>query len=55
MYRSAGNRIDVIKMCEDCRVAAITEDGFDPHAAPARPQPRTTDDYLRERRTKPPI
>jgi ferredoxin len=55
MYRNAGSRIDIIKMCEDCRVAAITEDGFDPHAAPARPQPRTTDDYLRERRTKPPI
>jgi hypothetical protein len=54
MYQSAGSRVDVIKMCEDCRVAAITEDGLDPHAAPARPKLRTTDDYLRERSTKPP-
>jgi hypothetical protein len=35
-------------MCEDCRVAAVTEEDFDPHAAP-RPAVRTTEDYLRER------
>jgi hypothetical protein len=40
-------------MCEDCRVGVITEEGFDPYGAPARPKPRTTDDYLRERATKP--
>jgi ferredoxin len=54
MYQGAGGRIDVIKMCEDCRVAVVTEDGFDPHAAPARPKLRTTDDYLRDAETKPP-
>ncbi len=45
----AAQRIDVIKMCEDCRVAAVTEDPLDPHAAPPRPTVRTTEDYLRER------
>jgi hypothetical protein len=36
-------------MCDDCRVAAITEKDFDPHGAPPRPRVRTTDDYLMER------
>ena len=31
------------------RVIAMTEDNFDPFGAPARPNPRTTEDYLRER------
>jgi ferredoxin len=53
MYENAPQRLDLIKMCEDCRVIAITQEGFDPHAAPARPRLRTTDDYLRERETKP--
>jgi hypothetical protein len=53
MYLSSPSRLDVIKMCEDCRVAVVTEEGFDPHGALARPKPRTTDDYLRERGTKP--
>jgi len=53
MYQNSRRRLDVIKMCEDCRVAAITEEAFDPYGAPARPKPRTTDDYLRERETKP--
>ena len=53
MYQNSPNRPDVIKMCENCRVAVVTEEGFDPHGAPARPKPRTTDDYLRERETKP--
>jgi hypothetical protein len=39
-------------MCEDCRVSVVTEEGFDPYGAPARPKPRTTDDYLRERESK---
>ena len=42
-------RLDVIKMCEDCRVVAITEQQFDPYGAPPRPKARTTEDYLRER------
>jgi len=49
MFAGASARLDAIKMCEDCRVAHVTEEGFDPHAAPPRPRPRTTEDYLRER------
>jgi hypothetical protein len=41
-------RIDVVKMCENCRVAAVVNEGFDPHTA-QRPAPVTTDDYLRAR------
>ena len=48
MYKGSAQRLDVIKMCDDCRVAVMTESDFDPYAAP-RPTPRTTDDYLRER------
>jgi ferredoxin len=47
MYQGSASRLDAIKMCEACRVAAITEREFDPHGAPARPTVRTTDDYLR--------
>jgi len=49
MYDSGSERLDLIKMCEDCRVTVTTESEFDPHAAPQRPPLRTTDDYLRER------
>src|SRR5262245_35702494 len=49
MFQNSAQRLDVIKMCEDCRVVAITEQGFDPYAAPPRPKARTTEDYLRER------
>ena len=51
MYQSAPQRLDLIKMCEDCRVIVVAQDGFDPHDAPPRPKPRTTDDYLRDRET----
>jgi ferredoxin len=47
MYRGS-RRIDVIKMCGDCRVAAAAEESFDPYGT-HRPTVRTTDDYLRER------
>ena len=47
MY-TGSRRIDVIKMCDDCRVAATAEQSFDPYGAPNRIA-RTTDDYLRER------
>jgi ferredoxin len=47
MYTDPG-RLELIKMCDDCRVAYVTERELDPHAAP-RPPARTTDDYLRER------
>jgi ferredoxin len=49
MYQSAPQRLDLIKMCEDCRVVTVAQEGFDPHDAPPRPRLRTTDDYLRER------
>jgi len=52
MYQHSASRTDIVKMCESCRVAAVTAEGFDPYGAPARPKPRTTDDYLRERPTK---
>ena len=53
MFKGSAKRLDVIKMCEDCRVAAVTEEDFDPYGAPAAPAPRTTEDYLRERDAKP--
>jgi ferredoxin len=43
-------RIDVVKMCEDCRVEAVVNESFDPHAVP-RPLTMTTEDYLRTRET----
>jgi ferredoxin len=49
MFAGKGNRLDMLKMCEDCRVIAATEANFDPHGAPPRPAVRTTDDFLRER------
>jgi ferredoxin len=49
MFGGASKRLDLLRMCEDCRVIAITEQEFDPHGAPPRPKVRTTDDYLRER------
>jgi ferredoxin len=51
MFKGSARRLDVIKMCEDCRVAVMAEEDFDPYGAP-RPLPRTTDDYLRERDRK---
>jgi ferredoxin len=52
MFQNSAKRLDVIKMCADCRVTVMTNENFDPFAAPARPNPRTTEDYLRERETK---
>ena len=39
-------RTALIRMCEDCRLEALSEDGADPFAIAQRPRPRTTDDYL---------
>ena len=50
MYKDAPGRLDVIKMCDDCRVAVVSEQDFDPYGSPPRAPPRTTDDYLRERK-----
>jgi ferredoxin len=52
MFQNSAKRLDVIKMCADCRVVVMTEENFDPFGAPARPNPRTTEDYLREREQK---
>jgi ferredoxin len=49
MFKDSKKRLDVIKMCADCRVAAMAEENFDPFGAPPRPTVRTTDDYIRER------
>ena len=58
MFKGSARRLDVIKMCEDCRVAVMAEEDFDPYGKP-RPPVRTTEDYLREREaqrdTKPEI
>jgi ferredoxin len=48
VYSGSSQRIDIIKMCDDCRVAAVAEQGFDPYGANSQTI-RTTDDYLRER------
>ncbi|MDB5564931.1 MAG: 4Fe-4S ferredoxin [Tardiphaga sp.] len=50
MYSGSPRRIDVIKMCEDCRVGFVAAEGFDPYGAQNNVV-RTTDDYLRERDT----
>ena len=53
MFQGANaKRIDVIKMCADCRVEAVVNEGFDPHAAAQRPPVMTTEDYLRAREAK---
>jgi ferredoxin len=51
MFQGANaRRLDVIKMCADCRVEAVVNESFDPHAAPQpRPPVMTTEDYLRAR------
>ena len=52
MFKGSAKRLDVIKMCDDCRVAAMSEEDFDPYGAPPRPAPRTTEDYFKEREAK---
>lgn len=42
-----------IRMCDDCRVISQFEAKDNPFAAGAKPRPRTSEDYLRERETKP--
>jgi ferredoxin len=44
-------RLDLLMLCETCRVTRVVEDGMDPYAARPRPRARTTEDYLRERAT----
>jgi ferredoxin len=52
MFKDSKKRLDVIKMCADCRVNAMVADNFDPFATTPRPKVRTTEDYLREREQK---
>jgi ferredoxin len=53
MFQGANaKRLDVVKMCADCRVEAVVNESFDPHAAPQRPPVMTTEDYLRARDAK---
>jgi ferredoxin len=53
MYPAGDKRLDAVRMCADCRVITMSEQQFDPlKDIPARPAPRTTDDYLRQRETK---
>lgn len=42
-------RLEILKMCEDCRVAAQFDDPDAPFALGPRRRPVTTDDYLRAR------
>jgi ferredoxin len=51
MYKDSPERLDLIRMCDDCRVAVVSERDFDPYGPPRAPL-RTTDDYLRERDEK---
>jgi hypothetical protein len=52
MFKDSKKRLDVIRMCADCRVDAMAKDNFDPFATTPRPLVRTTEDYLREREQK---
>ncbi len=51
MFKGSPERLDLIKMCDNCRVAFVSEQQFDPYGPP-RTQVRTTDGYLRERDEK---
>jgi ferredoxin len=42
------DRAKLIGYCDDCRVEAMTNSGFDPYAGTPRPRVRTTEDYFRE-------
>jgi hypothetical protein len=48
MFTNAPERLDLIKMCDDCRVAAVSEQDLDPYGGSRTPM-RTNEDYLRER------
>jgi ferredoxin len=52
MFKNSKARLDVVRMCADCRVSAMAKENFDPFATTPRPPVRTTEDYLREREQK---
>src|SRR5258708_4321617 len=46
MFQGANaKRLDVVKMCADCRAEAVVNQSFDPHTAPPRPPAMPTTDY----------
>ncbi len=50
MYTGANaKRLDLVRMCEDCRVSEVTNSGLDPYAAAMRPRAKTSEDYFAER------
>jgi ferredoxin len=52
MYKDSKKRLDIIRMCDNCRIEAMAEEQFDPFGAPRRAPVRTTEDYFREREEK---
>lgn len=46
---SGQGRLDLLRMCDDCRIVVQMEDENQPMAGPPRAKVRTTDDELRER------
>ena len=46
---SGEGRLDLIRMCDDCRIIVQMEDDKQPMAGPPRAKVRTTEDELRER------
>ena len=49
MFKDSKRRLDLVKMCADCRVQVTADENLDPFGAPQRPRLRTTEDYLRAR------
>ena len=46
---SGKGRLDLLRMCDDCRIVVQMEDENQPMAGPPRTKVRTTEDDLRER------
>jgi ferredoxin len=46
---AGSKRLDLVRMCDTCRIETVTNEGMDPYAATPRPMVRTSDDYFRER------
>ncbi|HUO00769.1 MAG TPA: 4Fe-4S binding protein [Bradyrhizobium sp.] len=49
MYKASPGRLDLIKMCSDCRVAFVWEEKFDPHAAQVPAHDRQNARWVRRR------
>ncbi|MDW8443302.1 MAG: hypothetical protein RML45_02545 [Acetobacteraceae bacterium] len=45
MYKGNAANVDLMRMCDTCRIVAVTEaSGLDPYAGPPRPKILTGDD-----------